>query len=237
MLFIKGELIVQCFLFKAREHCLQLLEKALFENYTRHFDGNPHKLLASDYAPKFSAIDLEHEVFKASRLANSYKAAIMKKVTEIKKVTAAKDIHISLIPKWESTQTTGDENDEMDVDVKTDGEYKMQSDADIVDMPSPHEGTSTTGSNGVSERFIKKEVQDNDDEPWTTQPRRTDESPVDIKPVHKIRYFFEKNIEDVEEKPDTTGRNVKNSGSFFYNAVEKDCQKDGSTRPVKRALR
>ncbi|XP_037834602.1 ATP-dependent DNA helicase Q5 isoform X2 [Kryptolebias marmoratus] len=59
---------------KTREHCLQRLQEAL-----RAQQG------AEDAFNLMVAVDLEHEVFKSSKSSNLYKAAIVKKVSEMTK--------------------------------------------------------------------------------------------------------------------------------------------------------
>ncbi|XP_052282182.1 ATP-dependent DNA helicase Q5-like isoform X2 [Dreissena polymorpha] len=82
----------------AREHCMSLIENALVSNYVQYYRDVPEKLEAQDYVPRCTAIDLELEVFKANRLHNIYKTSIMRKVTEIKKSTALKQLHSSMAP-------------------------------------------------------------------------------------------------------------------------------------------
>ncbi|XP_023256803.1 ATP-dependent DNA helicase Q5 [Seriola lalandi dorsalis] len=62
---------------KAREHCLYLLEEAL------HGHQGAEDTFNCD-TPSM-AVDLEHEVFKNSKSSNLYKAAVLKKVSELKK--------------------------------------------------------------------------------------------------------------------------------------------------------
>ncbi|XP_040919231.1 ATP-dependent DNA helicase Q5 [Toxotes jaculatrix] len=62
---------------KAREHCLCLLEEAL-QGHQRAEDMFSCDTLSV-------AVDIEHEVFKSSKSSNLYKAAVLKKVSEIKK--------------------------------------------------------------------------------------------------------------------------------------------------------
>ncbi|XP_072298636.1 ATP-dependent DNA helicase Q5 [Eucyclogobius newberryi] len=66
---------------KAREHCLHLLQEALYGH--QGADSSFHCDSLS------SAVDLEHEVFKSSKTSNIYKAAVLKKVSEMKKMPAA----------------------------------------------------------------------------------------------------------------------------------------------------
>lgn len=79
-----------------------MLEDALRSNFVIYFADNPAKMAACDYEPRVCAIDLEYELFKASRLANLYKAAVMKKGFEIKNHTKRREIHAALIPKGSS---------------------------------------------------------------------------------------------------------------------------------------
>ncbi|KAM6914412.1 ATP-dependent DNA helicase Q5 isoform 1-T1 [Lycodopsis pacificus] len=61
---------------KAREHCLCLLQEALY-GHQRAEDSFSDSLTL--------AADIEHEVFKSSKSSNLYKAAVLKKVSEMKK--------------------------------------------------------------------------------------------------------------------------------------------------------
>ncbi|XP_037666137.1 LOW QUALITY PROTEIN: ATP-dependent DNA helicase Q5 [Choloepus didactylus] len=67
---------------KAREHCLRLLEEALSSN--RQAAGTTE---GADLQAK--AVELEHETFQNAKVANLYKASVLKKVAEIHK--ASKD--------------------------------------------------------------------------------------------------------------------------------------------------
>ncbi|XP_059204238.1 ATP-dependent DNA helicase Q5 [Centropristis striata] len=62
---------------KAREHCLSLLQEVL---YGHQGAGDAFRCDAVSLA-----VDMEHEVFKSSKSANLYKAAVLKKVSEVKK--------------------------------------------------------------------------------------------------------------------------------------------------------
>ncbi|KAM9346027.1 ATP-dependent DNA helicase Q5 [Symphorus nematophorus] len=61
---------------KAREHCLCLLQEALYGHQGAEdtFNGDTLSL----------AVDIEHEVFRSSKSSNLYKAAVLKKVSEMK---------------------------------------------------------------------------------------------------------------------------------------------------------
>ncbi|KAI4881295.1 hypothetical protein NFI96_008480 [Prochilodus magdalenae] len=65
---------------KAREHCLSLLQECL----TNHRSGADHSLSSGTLS---LAVEIEHEVFKSCKSANLYKAAVLKRVSELKKGT------------------------------------------------------------------------------------------------------------------------------------------------------
>ncbi|NXF69062.1 RECQ5 helicase, partial [Ciccaba nigrolineata] len=66
---------------KGREHCLKMLEEALSTNQKVPATGRK----GSD--PHACAVELEYEAFRTSKMANSYKAAVLKKVAEISKAS------------------------------------------------------------------------------------------------------------------------------------------------------
>ncbi|NXE26370.1 RECQ5 helicase, partial [Ardeotis kori] len=66
---------------KGREHCLKMLEEALSTNQKVPAAGGEE----SD--PHACAVDLEYEAFRSSKMANSYKATVLKKVAEINKAS------------------------------------------------------------------------------------------------------------------------------------------------------
>ncbi|KAM8787298.1 ATP-dependent DNA helicase Q5 isoform 2-T2 [Rhynchonycteris naso] len=92
---------------KAREHCLRLLEEALSsncqatgtidrvpkENTTGTQQGEGSGLPDTSHSPRpdlqAKAVELEHEVFRNAKVANLYKASVLKKVAEIHR--ASKD--------------------------------------------------------------------------------------------------------------------------------------------------
>ncbi|XP_051742135.1 ATP-dependent DNA helicase Q5 [Ctenopharyngodon idella] len=63
---------------KSREHCLSLLQECLTSH--RGAAELSHSGEALD-----QAVEIEHEIFKASKSANLYKAAVLKRVSEMKK--------------------------------------------------------------------------------------------------------------------------------------------------------
>ncbi|KAM3598150.1 uncharacterized protein V6R79_014262 [Siganus canaliculatus] len=67
---------------KAREHCLTLLQEALYG----------HQRAEDEFLDiQATAVDIEHDVFKGSKTSNLYKAAILKKVAELKKTLPGGD--------------------------------------------------------------------------------------------------------------------------------------------------
>ncbi|KFW09992.1 ATP-dependent DNA helicase Q5, partial [Fulmarus glacialis] len=64
-----------------REHCLKMLEEALSTNQKVPAAGGKR----SD--PHACAVELEYEAFRTSKMANSYKATVLKKVAEINKAS------------------------------------------------------------------------------------------------------------------------------------------------------
>ncbi|XP_019723920.1 ATP-dependent DNA helicase Q5 [Hippocampus comes] len=72
---------------KSREHCLTLLQEALYG----------HQGADESFRDPLSlAVDIELEVFKRSKSSNLYKAAILKKVSELKKGSAVREEEKSL---------------------------------------------------------------------------------------------------------------------------------------------
>ncbi|XP_051888690.1 ATP-dependent DNA helicase Q5 isoform X2 [Pristis pectinata] len=66
---------------KAREHCLHMLEEALTKN-------KKQEVTKTEWAdPHLCAIEMEHEAFKTTKMANLYKALVLRKVAEINKST------------------------------------------------------------------------------------------------------------------------------------------------------
>lgn len=66
---------------KSREHCLSLLQECLSSH-----SGDAEFLHRSEALDQ--AVDIEHEIFKSSKSANIYKAAVLKRVSEMKKSTS-----------------------------------------------------------------------------------------------------------------------------------------------------
>ncbi|XP_075418336.1 ATP-dependent DNA helicase Q5 isoform X2 [Tenrec ecaudatus] len=74
---------------KAREHCLRLLEEAL--------SGNHPATGASERAAlQAQAVALEHQAFRNAKVANLYKASVLKKVAEIHKASKEGQLYTSM---------------------------------------------------------------------------------------------------------------------------------------------
>lgn len=67
---------------KSREHCLSLLQECV-SSHRGAAELTSHSFEALD-----QAVEIEHEIFKASKSANLYKAAVLKRVSEMKKSAA-----------------------------------------------------------------------------------------------------------------------------------------------------
>ncbi|KAM3845384.1 ATP-dependent DNA helicase Q5 isoform 2-T3 [Vipera latastei] len=74
---------------KAREHCLWMLEEALVTNRQAASVTDSSGLLTC-------AVEMEYEAFRTNKMANLYKASVLKKVTEINK--ASKNGELYAIP-------------------------------------------------------------------------------------------------------------------------------------------
>ncbi|XP_045155734.1 ATP-dependent DNA helicase Q5 isoform X2 [Echinops telfairi] len=82
---------------KAREHCLRLLEEAL--------SGNHPATSASERAAiQARAVALEHQAFRNAKVANLYKASVLKKVAEIHKATKEGQLYDSMGGRAESSE-------------------------------------------------------------------------------------------------------------------------------------
>ncbi|XP_031454880.1 ATP-dependent DNA helicase Q5 isoform X1 [Phasianus colchicus] len=66
---------------KGREHCLKILEEALSANQ------EVPTAIGKWSDPHACAVELEYEAFRTSKMANSYKASVLKKVAEINKAS------------------------------------------------------------------------------------------------------------------------------------------------------
>ncbi|XP_050416131.1 ATP-dependent DNA helicase Q5 isoform X1 [Patella vulgata] len=82
---------------KTREHCFEMLEKSLYQNFISFFEGDSDKLRARDYEPRCCALDLEYASFNKNKIGNIYKTSVMKTVSEIRKCTREKTLHSCFI--------------------------------------------------------------------------------------------------------------------------------------------
>ncbi|CAL1531363.1 unnamed protein product [Lymnaea stagnalis] len=78
---------------KTREHCFEMIERALYENFTAVFAEDENRIRGRDYEPRTNALDMEYQVFLSNKLAPVYKSSIMKLVSEIRKLTQSNNVH------------------------------------------------------------------------------------------------------------------------------------------------
>ncbi|XP_063816674.1 ATP-dependent DNA helicase Q5 isoform X2 [Pseudophryne corroboree] len=92
---------------KAREHCLKMLEEALSKNVQ-----GTDVLHRTDVTA--SAVDLEYEVFRSSKMSNLYKAGVLKKVAEINKASKDGELHavFGFADCTQKTETKADTNED-----------------------------------------------------------------------------------------------------------------------------
>ncbi|XP_063031544.1 ATP-dependent DNA helicase Q5 isoform X1 [Melospiza melodia melodia] len=101
---------------KGREHCLKMLEEALSNNQkTPAAEGK-----WSD--PGACAVEMEYEAFRSSKMANSYKAAVLKKVAEINKASKQGELFSVF-----GSGTGGNSNLETKSDSLAEGEFVLAS--------------------------------------------------------------------------------------------------------------
>jgi hypothetical protein len=89
---------------QAREHCLQLLETALLQNFEKHCSDCSLKFAVADEEAHQAAVNEEFAVFSNSKQAVGYKAAIMKCVNQVKQATAGGLLHSAFLPKQPETE-------------------------------------------------------------------------------------------------------------------------------------
>ncbi|KAH0629493.1 hypothetical protein JD844_011590 [Phrynosoma platyrhinos] len=77
---------------KAREHCLKMLEEALSSNQQAASTKN-----GSD--PLTWAVEMEYEAFQTSKMANLYKATVLKKVSEINKASKDREHYSTIVAR------------------------------------------------------------------------------------------------------------------------------------------
>ncbi|KAM9596649.1 ATP-dependent DNA helicase Q5 [Trichechus inunguis] len=75
---------------KAREHCLRLLQEALSSNHQAAGATEGADLQAK-------AVELEHETFRNAKVANLYKASVLRKVAEIHKASKDEQLYSSVV--------------------------------------------------------------------------------------------------------------------------------------------
>ncbi|GFR68240.1 ATP-dependent DNA helicase Q5-like [Elysia marginata] len=78
---------------KTREHCFEMLEKALYENFVAAFSEDDHRIMNREVESRDCALNAEHKAFLTSKLSTSYKSSIMKLVSEARKLTQSHTPH------------------------------------------------------------------------------------------------------------------------------------------------
>ncbi|KAM9784586.1 ATP-dependent DNA helicase Q5 isoform X1 [Syngnathus typhle] len=116
---------------KAREHCLTLLQEALYD----------HQGADDSFGGLSLAVDIEHEVFKRSKSSNLYKAAILKKVSELKKAPAVRDVEKTIV----GSETTLKQEDKASTSFSGDL-HGFKSASEVYSMKRKRVGAGYTGS-------------------------------------------------------------------------------------------
>uniref|UniRef100_A0A3P8T948 ATP-dependent DNA helicase n=1 Tax=Amphiprion percula TaxID=161767 RepID=A0A3P8T948_AMPPE len=129
---------------KAREHCLQLLQESLY--------GQQGAEDAFNYDSLSLAVDIEHEVFKNSKSSNLYKAAVLKKVSEMKKAAPAS----TKVEKVESNKTRTSDSRETEAEVASSSSFthEMVGFTSASEMYSLKRKRIGAGQRGSSNPFI-----------------------------------------------------------------------------------
>ncbi|XP_044309602.1 ATP-dependent DNA helicase Q5 isoform X2 [Varanus komodoensis] len=84
---------------KAREHCLKMLEEAL--------NNNQQAAPTRDGSDAHScAVEMEYEAFQTSKMANLYKATVLKKVAEINKASKDGELYSTFSSRVEGSSKT-----------------------------------------------------------------------------------------------------------------------------------
>ncbi|XP_072040321.1 uncharacterized protein [Amphiura filiformis] len=104
---------------KSREYCMQLVEKALVDNMSGYYKDDYSKRAIREVMCRSSALDIEHEGFKAAKRSNAYKAKLLAIVNEIKKSTKEGRLHNILSSKEQSNQQVKVDASEEDAKAET----------------------------------------------------------------------------------------------------------------------
>lgn len=203
----------------------------------------------------FFTIRINDKLFNytANRLHNIYKASVMKTVVEIKKYTALKDLHTSLVPKWSSTVIaspadegfddvpclTNDTSNKQSCD-KEDKTVESKKDINLVngDMSVAVFGNREKGcslqtikgedaESGKSDWSAEKEGKDNAMNVEATEPAVKLEKKL-VKP--KIVYFFERGDSLKQENEDENENVAKVSPIETYTTEASLNSKQGLKR-------
>ncbi len=200
----------------------------------------PVKMAASDYEPHICAIDVEVELFNANKVANLYKAAVIKKVSEIKKHTKDKDLHPTLMPKFYSTFTKASAllGQGQEDDIQGQGHSSLTTASTLLSdgQEDEHKGQGhssfTIASALLSQDHYESDTdllgqghskgQDDDlfnDNDLVCAAEELDRAPerfTQKQPVSKIKYFFENKMteENEVEKCENEGQSLEDKNNF-----------------------
>ncbi|CAG5114641.1 unnamed protein product [Candidula unifasciata] len=148
---------------KTREHCLEMIEKSLYENFVAAFAEDSRRIAGRDYEPRTCAINMEYHTFTSNKLAPMYKSSIMKIVSEIRKLSHSKSAHSCFRKTDESTDIARSANPE-------DVTQHQKSNAAVTNFSGFQRAsqlvTPQTGS-------VASSVDDVSEAPSTSSPHRT----------------------------------------------------------------
>ena len=201
----------------------------MYSNFNTAFTDNPSRLSASDYEPRICAINEEYAIFSTSKLINSYRAAIMKKVNEVKKHTKEKLLHSSLIPKanCDVTETSPKDRSALPGIVKASVLLKgsgpplptlkgFQSASELCDMKEGRkEDVSSSDSVKMSsKRESKKSPSKNGGSNKPSPTKSESKLQKDAKSCHKITNFFKTPLDNDSKTDLEHGIHGENGGLF-----------------------
>ena len=133
---------------QTREHCYEMMEKALYENFVAAFEHDSERIGGADYEPRCCALDIEHETFLTSKQAMMYKVSIMKVVSEIRKLTQGKTPHVcfsKVRSEIDGGEKTEDGSWQLEEDCGGDEAVSKKALKDVCDIPLPSLSSSFFG--------------------------------------------------------------------------------------------
>ncbi|XP_060620657.2 ATP-dependent DNA helicase Q5 isoform X1 [Anolis sagrei] len=189
---------------KAREHCLKMLEEALSNNQQAagSRDGS-----TSD--PLSWAVEMEYEAFQSSKMANLYKATVLKKVSEINKASKDGELFSILV-----TRVNGTPKVKTEPTVTTEDEYFQASKVNTFKPKRVGIGIRMTSGvfQSASEVLAAKEEDDVNPVKEEASPNWMENSHCDPEPV-KIDNVLENKLKVTSENVDEVSEKGKHSPS------------------------